>query len=108
VSQVVLIYCSPTIQLRRLRLRDGFNLEQASLRLASQIQLAEKTQFSDVIIENNGSLSHLHDQLDVFIEDMGETSFFVDVILFYILPLFSLLLVLLMIVTLMMSTFLPQ
>ena len=70
VSKVVLIYCSPTIQLRRLRLRDGFNLEQASLRLSSQIQLAEKAQFSDVIIVNNGSLSDLYDQLDVFIEDM--------------------------------------
>ena len=95
MSNVLLIYCSPTIQLRRLRVRDGFNLEQASSRLSSQIPLAEKVHLSDVVIVNNGSLSDLYDQLDVFIADMEQTSFLVDTLLFCIVPLVLLLLVIL-------------
>lgn len=103
MSEVVLIHCSPTTQLRRLRSRDGFSLEQASSRLYSQIQLAEKTYLSDTIIDNNGSLSDLCDQLDVFIGDTKRNAPILDFVLFYLAPMVFLLLIMLGIANFMAS-----
>jgi dephospho-CoA kinase len=98
MDKVLLIYCSPTIQIRRLRHRNGFTLEQASSRLHSQMPLVEKICLSDVVIDNNGSLSELYDQLDVFIEDVKQSYSIVDSILFYITPMMFLFLIVLRIV----------
>ena len=99
MSEVILIYCSPTIQRHRLKHRDGFTMEQTSARLHSQIQLAEKTYLSDTIIDNNGSLPELYNQLDVFIDDTKRTVFILDAVLFYITPIVFLILIVLNIAT---------
>jgi len=64
VAKVVVVYCSPEIQLQRLMKRDGSTRDEASARLNAQLPIAEKVQFADVIIDNSGTLQDLEVQVN--------------------------------------------
>lgn len=53
---LVVVYCHPRIQLRRLMSRDGLTEEEARRRIETQMPLFEKIKYADYIIENSGKL----------------------------------------------------
>ncbi|MCK1237414.1 dephospho-CoA kinase [Streptococcus uberis] len=59
-----LVYVSPDVQIQRLMARNHYSKEQAEKRLATQLPMDQKKKFADVIIDNNGSIQDLRDQLD--------------------------------------------
>ena len=62
VDKIIVVYCSPEIQLRRLIARGMFE-EDASNRIKNQIPVKEKMQFADFVINNDGSLEETKQQV---------------------------------------------
>lgn len=55
VDAVWLVAVSPEVQKTRLMARNALTEEQALARIASQMSVADKRQYADVIIENDGT-----------------------------------------------------
>jgi len=72
VGKVVVVYCSQDIQLQRLMRRDGSTHEEASARLNSQLSIAEKVAYADVVIDNSGTPQELEVQVDAFVEKLNK------------------------------------
>ncbi|KAF5378340.1 hypothetical protein D9615_008701 [Tricholomella constricta] len=72
VGKVVVVYCSADIQLQRLMLRDNSTSEEASARLNSQLPIAEKVTYADVVIDNSGTPQELSNQIDAFVEKLDK------------------------------------
>ena len=70
-SCVVSVFCSQNIQHKRL-IAKGMTVEEASARIASQMPAREKADRADVALLNDGDLSHLEAQLDVFLEKLPQ------------------------------------
>lgn len=64
VDMVVLVYVSPEEQVRRLVERDGYSREEALVRLDSQMSIDEKLMYSDLVVDNGGSLDETRKQVD--------------------------------------------
>jgi len=64
VDVVLLVYAAPEVQVRRVKDRDGYTLEEALDRLASQMPMDEKRRYADLVVENNGNLEDLQKQVD--------------------------------------------
>ena len=62
VDRIIVVYCSPEIQLPRLIAR-GMSEEDASNRIKNQIPVKEKMQFADFIINNDGSFEETRQQV---------------------------------------------
>ncbi|HEU4346024.1 MAG TPA: dephospho-CoA kinase [Candidatus Binatia bacterium] len=60
---VILVACSLTTQTKRLKERDGLSDGQARRHLDAQMSLEEKRRLADYVIENNGSLEELEQQV---------------------------------------------
>jgi len=60
---VVVIYCLPEIQLRRLHTRDGIGEAAAQSRIRSQMPVLEKLHYADFIIDNSGKMSNTIEQI---------------------------------------------
>ncbi|KAF9449459.1 CoaE-domain-containing protein [Macrolepiota fuliginosa MF-IS2] len=71
VGSVVVVYCSAELQLLRLMLRDSSSREDASARLNSQLPIASKIEYADIIIDNSGSRAELDHQVVAFINKMN-------------------------------------
>lgn len=59
-DKIIFIYADDDIRLKRLLLRNGYSVEYAKARLSSQMRQEEKTQKSDYVIYNNGSIEELN------------------------------------------------
>lgn len=59
-DKIIFIYADDEIRLKRLLLRNGYSVEYAKARLNSQMRQEEKTQKSDYVINNNGSIEELN------------------------------------------------
>jgi dephospho-CoA kinase len=60
---VILVACDVEIQRRRLQQRDGLDAAAAQKHLDAQMSLEEKRRLADYVIENNGSLADLENQV---------------------------------------------
>ena len=60
---VILVACDVEVQRRRLRARDGVTAEAAQKIIDAQMKLEEKRRLADYVIENNGSLADLENQV---------------------------------------------
>ena len=60
---VVVIYCPPEIQLRRLLTRDGIREAAAQSRIRSQMPVLEKLRYAGFIIDNSGKMSNTIEQI---------------------------------------------
>jgi dephospho-CoA kinase len=63
VDKTLLIYVSPHIQLKRLKERNGYNDEEAKVRIQSQMPLEKKIELADAVIDNNETLERTKKQL---------------------------------------------
>ncbi len=64
VTEIWVVYCSPTQQLERLMERDGLTLEQAQARINSQMPIQEKCDRATVVLDNSSTLEALLTQVD--------------------------------------------
>ncbi|MBW6485526.1 MAG: dephospho-CoA kinase [Syntrophobacterales bacterium] len=55
VDLVLLVYLPPEKQIARLMQRNGYSLQEAKERIASQMALEEKMRHADIIVNNEGS-----------------------------------------------------
>lgn len=56
---IVVVYCAPSLQRKRLMERNGYSASEAALRIKSQIPMEEKRVLADYVIENQGSFEDL-------------------------------------------------
>ncbi|MCX8027106.1 MAG: dephospho-CoA kinase [Thermodesulfovibrionales bacterium] len=61
-DKTITVFCDEDIAIKRLLLK-GFNKEEATLRLKSQMPISRKCEMSDFVIDNNGSIEDLHRQV---------------------------------------------
>ncbi|KAG0201728.1 hypothetical protein BGX28_005539 [Mortierella sp. GBA30] len=59
VSEVVVVYCPPEVQLQRIQSRDGLSPEDALARINAQRPLIEKVDYADHVIYNTSDLESL-------------------------------------------------
>jgi dephospho-CoA kinase len=60
---LIVVYCHPGIQLRRLMARDQISEEGALLKIATQLPVIEKIQYADFIVETSGKMSDTDEQV---------------------------------------------
>ncbi len=62
-NEVLVVYIPRAVQLRRLMERDGLSENDAHRRLKAQMDIEEKKQRADVVIDNSGSLNQTEAQV---------------------------------------------
>ena len=73
-DQIWLVAVSPEVQRQRLMKRNRLSPEEANLRISSQMALEEKVPYASLIIDNNGSLDDLKEQVKSAINDLTSSS----------------------------------
>ncbi len=63
-SETIVVYVPREIQLQRLMQRDGLDETQALQRLAAQMDIEEKKQLADIVIDNSGTWEQTEIQLE--------------------------------------------
>lgn len=63
-DKIVVVYCSPEIQIRRLMERDHISRGEALRKIKSQMSSEEKAKQADYLIDSSGSLSHTVEQTE--------------------------------------------
>jgi dephospho-CoA kinase len=63
-DKVVVVWCRPEVQLRRLMDRDGVDAEQAGRRVRTQMDLEEKKKRAHYLVDTSGTLDETLDQTD--------------------------------------------
>lgn len=64
LNTIVVVYVPQEVQLQRLMERDGISKEQAEARLSSQLDIEQKKQLADIVIDNSGTLADTEQQVD--------------------------------------------
>ena len=66
----ILVYVDEEIQIQRLILRDKITRELAKKIIDSQMSLGEKKLKSDILIENNGTISELEEKIEIIYKNI--------------------------------------
>ncbi len=66
-DELVVVSCSPEIQLRRLMVRSGLSRKEAEAFVGAQMPVADKEKVADVVIRNDADLGALHLQVDALV-----------------------------------------
>lgn len=67
----VLVYVDKETQINRVMERDGFSKEHTLKRIEAQIDLDDKKNFVDYIIDNSGSIANTKNQLEQILNKWG-------------------------------------
>ncbi|KAF7301076.1 CoaE-domain-containing protein [Mycena indigotica] len=74
-GKIVVVFCSPEVQLERLMKRDNSSAEDASARLNSQLPITDKILYADHVVDNSGSPEdlegHVNELVRVLKRDSG-------------------------------------
>jgi dephospho-CoA kinase len=70
-QQIWVVETYPAIAIARLGRRNQFTPEEAKARLNAQLNNEARRKQADVLIENNGSLPALHQQVDAILTKMA-------------------------------------
>jgi dephospho-CoA kinase len=68
VDRTIVVYVDAETQLNRLMERNSLSKEEALARIGSQFPLKDKVSLSDVVIDNNGSITNTELQLEELLE----------------------------------------
>jgi len=69
---LIVVACSPSIQLSRLVDRDDLTLEEAKARIQSQLPMEEKLKLADYSINTSGTLKETHSQVEDIYKNLLE------------------------------------
>jgi dephospho-CoA kinase len=70
---VILVACDVNTQRTRLQKRDHLTESEAQKHIDAQMSLAEKRRLADYVIENNGTLEELENQVKAVLEKINAT-----------------------------------
>jgi dephospho-CoA kinase len=70
---VILVACDATTQKQRLRERDHLSDEEAQRHLDAQMSLDEKRRLADYVVENNGTVDELEQQIKAVLKKIQAT-----------------------------------
>jgi dephospho-CoA kinase len=62
----------PEVQLERLMARDSSTKEEATSRVSSQMPISDKVKHATYTIDNNSTLEHVSEQVDIFLKIMNK------------------------------------
>lgn len=68
----MVVYTPKDIQLDRLVKREGFTLEEAKRRVGAQIDIEEKKNRADWVVDNSKDLKHLQNEVEKFVDYIRE------------------------------------
>lgn len=71
VDEIMVVAVNEETQLKRLMKRNDFTLEEAKLRIASQIPLSEKIKMADIVIYNEGTIEETEAQVVKWLVSKG-------------------------------------
>jgi len=71
-DRIVVVVCSPEIQLERLMKRNQFSFEEAERRIRTQMPIGEKAKLAADVIENHGGLAELEREVDGFLKKIHQ------------------------------------
>ena len=63
-DRIVVVWCEPAIQLKRLMLRDNLTLQEARNRIDAQLPQDEKKRFADHLIDTSNGLEETRHRVD--------------------------------------------
>jgi dephospho-CoA kinase len=63
-DRVIVVYVTESVQIKRLRQRDGLSLEEARRALSTQMALNKKVDYADYVIDNSGTLVETQAHVD--------------------------------------------
>ena len=72
ISPVVVVYAPKEVQLKRLMERERLPREEALKRIELQIDIEEKKELADYVIDNSEDLKHLQREVEEFTEKIKE------------------------------------
>ena len=64
---VVMVTCSPEVQIKRIKARNNWSDEEIQKRLSAQLPLKIKESRAHVLINNDGDMPQLRTEVDKFI-----------------------------------------
>ena len=67
---IVVVFCRPALQLRRLMERDGLTREEAERRIRAQMPIDEKCRFADFLVDTSGTLEGTLAQTDRLLDEL--------------------------------------
>jgi dephospho-CoA kinase len=67
---LVVVACTPSLQVSRLISRDGLTEAEAGARMASQMPIEEKLKLADYTIDTSGTMSHTREQVETIYRDL--------------------------------------
>ena len=73
-DQIWLVAVLPEVQRQRLMKRNHLSVEEAKMRIDSQMSLAEKMPYASLVLDNNGSLDDLKKKVKSAINDLTSSS----------------------------------
>jgi len=68
-SPIVVVACSAEVQLQRVTNRDKTSAEASQKRIQSQMPIEEKVRRASSVINNDGTLEQLHEQVDTLVRE---------------------------------------
>ena len=71
LHELIAILCDPATQLQRVMARDDLSEEGAAARIAAQTTNERRREEADHVLQNDGDLRALHDQVDALIERLS-------------------------------------
>ena len=69
-DEIMIVYLSEEKQLERLMKRDHIDQDYARVIMNNQISIEEKKKRAQIIIDNNGTIDQLYDQLNQFVKGL--------------------------------------
>ncbi len=72
LSPVVVVYAPKELQLERLIRREGLPFQEAKRRIELQLDIEQKRQMADFVIDNSLDLKHLQQQVEAFIQTITQ------------------------------------
>ena len=75
VDLVLLVYVPCKTQIARLQQRDNLSRVDAEIRLRNQMDIEDKKEYADAVIDNSGTLAETSDQVDRFWDKFKQGGF---------------------------------
>jgi dephospho-CoA kinase len=69
-DRLIVVHCSPSLQLSRIVSRDGVTLAQARARMSAQMPVEEKIKHAHYTIETSGTFRQTRDQIESIYRDL--------------------------------------